>query len=103
VRSPQRDTDGTVTFGALVVDGPSGAGVSNGVPYTWTRSSVGNYVFNFDSRLTPVTITGTSAAPSAATTPNAGPGTFTIGVVNGVGAYTSQHFRFSCTALDKRT
>ena len=106
MRTIPRDQTGLATFGAYIVDAASGGGMaSGGLPYTFTRTSTGVYVFHFDFRLTPLHVTAVcypSGGPLAMPY-TFGPGSFTVvGYSNFSATAANANFFWTCTALDKR-
>ena len=107
MRSTDRDKTGTVTFGDRIVDGASGAGVSQpgNIPYSWSRVATGQYNVRFDVRLTPVVVMASGADNQGAIgAPTTGvPGLFNIYLLSTAGVGVNANSRWTCTALDKRT
>jgi hypothetical protein len=103
MRTRERDTTGLTTFSSGYSDAASGAGVANGIPFTFTRTGTGVYVFRFDSVLTPLVVLVTASALTghSATAKDFGPGTFTIvTLVNNAAANSAGNW--TCTARDGR-
>lgn len=104
MRTLQRDQTGLITFSAGWADVASGNGLAlPGVPFTYTRTSTGVYVFRFDSRLVPVVVTanGNASTSHSVTVFGAGPGTFAVqGLASNVAANTAGNW--TCVARDTR-
>jgi hypothetical protein len=105
MRTTQRDQGGTTTFAASVIDAASGSGVAQpgAVPFTFTRTGAGSYTVNFDTRLTPVAPVVVPADKAVSRCSGGAPGTFNVFVESPPGTFVNGSWRFSCTALDKRT
>jgi hypothetical protein len=105
MRSTQKDADNFIICGSHVSDAASGSGLMQpgGIPFVFTRTGTGQYLINFDSRITPIHIeaTGQSGASPWAL-PTWLPGAISIIAVNASGAPFNSDFRFSVTAFDKR-
>jgi len=104
MRTTQRDQDGLTTFSASVADAASGSGLATGgIPYTFTRTGTGTYLFNFDARLIATVGVASTAGTSFIAMVNAvGAGALTITTWSGAGTNANAPFRFTVTAIDKR-
>jgi hypothetical protein len=97
MRSTQRDQTGYVVFAGFVGGGPSGSGIAENVPFTFTRTGTGDYTLNFDAALAPVVSLATSSGGQAAII-SASAGALRVQTFNTTGVITSSSFWFSVTA-----
>lgn len=106
MRTTQRDRDGTITFSALVTDAATGSGVAtSGVPYAMARSSTGTYYIRFDPRLVPISFNVNPLAAGATTSAKEALAGYILTelTVSNTAALFNGSFRFTCTAIDRRT
>jgi hypothetical protein len=109
MRSSQSDQrGGSITFSAGFdgINLASGSGVAQpgSIPFSWVRSSQGNYSVRFDSRLIP---SGYNANVNggfffSAVGPNVSPGSISFAVLDANGAMQNGIINFTCTARDTR-
>jgi hypothetical protein len=106
MRTQQRDQGGVIRFGVgAIADAASGSGIAQGVLFTWSRTNTGEYSYNFDSRIVPLSVIG-NAATSAGVIAGAAvmsAGFFRLNCVSNAGVATNINHGWECVALDKRT
>lgn len=104
MRTTLKDS-GLITVAAYQPDAGGGNGVAlgggNGLPYAMSRTGTGDYTYNFDGAVTPLSIIAVGGGGTVLLI-STGPGTFRVQTFTVAGTQANGPVRWILTARDSR-
>jgi hypothetical protein len=109
MRSLARDQGSKhIQFNVRTPDAASGSGIAQpgNIPYVFTRTAVGQYVYNFDPAIAPMAVVGgitqSVGGSCVLTSTGIASGQISVNTVNSAGTVTNMWHGFTAMAIDNR-